>query len=455
MDLANKVGTTDAMTVVQTAIQMQQGTIPVSTMATVTALQQDPAILVTAHDTLTPSEYNRLCRGIRDHVHTACGRQWEDAALDRYERAVGYPVTQRNCELLTWPFVAAATAVSSATTNDVANGNDVATVVVPLRRPSRRTSPYAAPTTTTTTSTSVTHEKQEPPDQVNEEDIVPYFSIVGSVDGVREEMAPVAPKQNDPSTKPHDQNMDHDSIDTDDDDDEEWEMRHIIVECKHRMRRLCPVPPLYELIQTAIYCLMYEYQYADIVQVLRSSTSTTTTTLSATHIEEDHNTRKNDTTNQHDTTGIHNSITTTCSTDDATKTSNGNLANTERVDPVRLSASETNDATHGPTDDDDHVAISVYRLNVDDPILQHRANFYTTILPRLQRFTQAVYDWRHDDSQRYALLYAVLVGGTNGGSSSNDDHRDNTISAWKMIQEKCPWLPDDCIGMDTSRTRTV
>jgi hypothetical protein len=71
----------------------------------------------------------------------------------------------------------------------------------------------------------------------------------------------------------------------------------------------------------------------------------------------------------------------------------------------------------------------------------------------LQRFTQVVYDWRHDDSQRYALLYAVLVGGTNG-STSGDDHHDNTISAWKMIQEKCPWLPD-CVGMDTSRTPTV
>jgi hypothetical protein len=81
----------------------------------------------------------------------------------------------------------------------------------------------------------------------------PFFSIRGAVDGIREELAP----SGNPTLTPGSPG------------DDSWVLNRVIVECKHRMSRLQVSPPLYEQIQTTAYCLMYEVQDADIVQVLR------------------------------------------------------------------------------------------------------------------------------------------------------------------------------------------
>jgi hypothetical protein len=84
----------------------------------------------------------------------------------------------------------------------------------------------------------------------------PFFTIVGSVDGVRDELwcPPCAEGVKGASMF-----------------DEEWSLRQIIVECKHRMKRSFHAPPLYDQIQTTAYCLMYNVHDADIVQVIRNS----------------------------------------------------------------------------------------------------------------------------------------------------------------------------------------
>ena len=90
----------------------------------------------------------------------------------------------------------------------------------------------------------------------------PYFIIRGSVDGIRDELVP-APTIGSSSMDPPCGSPGDDS----------WMFRKVIVECKHRMNRLQPSPPLYEQIQAITYCFMYQVEDADLVQVLRKPVS--------------------------------------------------------------------------------------------------------------------------------------------------------------------------------------
>jgi len=56
---------------------------------------------------------------------------------------------------------------------------------------------------------------------------------------------------------------------SDEEDVERWSLRPIVVECKHRMTKARIPPPLYDQIQTCIYCLMYGVEQADLIQVVR------------------------------------------------------------------------------------------------------------------------------------------------------------------------------------------
>ena len=103
----------------------------------------------------------------------------------------------------------------------------------------------------------------------------PFFTIYGAVDGIRDELwcPPNVCTSNGEQTCAL---------------DEEWQLRQIIVECKHRMKHTFSSPPLYDQIQTTAYCLMYNVDHADIVQVVRmpkpprkvQKKSSTTETLS-------------------------------------------------------------------------------------------------------------------------------------------------------------------------------
>ncbi|KAL7560352.1 hypothetical protein ACA910_002764 [Epithemia clementina (nom. ined.)] len=148
----------------------------------------------------------------------------------------------------------------------------------------------------------------------------PFFYIVGSVDGIRDEWklrpksssassshvcsnkyandnehqhyqhaAPNISRRRDDhhdkvanevaSTDRNEQDgktMNNDDADDYDDGDDEWCLQSSVVEVKHRMYRLHKVaPPLYEQIQAVVYCLMYNVPQADLVQVLRRRRSNT------------------------------------------------------------------------------------------------------------------------------------------------------------------------------------
>jgi hypothetical protein len=132
--------------------------------------------------------------------------------------------------------------------------------------------------------------------------VPPFFYILGSVDGIRDELVAAAPGSSSSSSKKDSSsssdligsshgssNSNNDTINggtinaasvnrsaapldddgNDDDDDESWTVRPVIVECKHRMGSIHQPPPLHDQIQTVVYCLMYNVTEADIVQVSR------------------------------------------------------------------------------------------------------------------------------------------------------------------------------------------
>jgi hypothetical protein len=106
---------------------------------------------------------------------------------------------------------------------------------------------------------------------------------------------------------------------------------------------------------------------------------------------------------------------------------------------------------------------------VDDPILQHRTNFEMVLLPRLQRFTEWVYELRHNDDARYTLLHAVVAMSSSSTTAitttlnrmdndddteSNDDTKvglrnrnttttTTTDTAWEIVLNELTWLKDN------------
>jgi len=136
----------------------------------------------------------------------------------------------------------------------------------------------------------------------------PFFKITGAVDGIRDEVylekatitstcgesktkkcfeilkshgnAGIASPENilnadieilnNPDSTQNDKVKTEEIYDFSDEEDvERWSLRPIVVECKHRMTKARIPPPLYDQIQTCIYCLMYGVEQADLIQVVR------------------------------------------------------------------------------------------------------------------------------------------------------------------------------------------
>ena len=58
-----------------------------------------------------------------------------------------------------------------------------------------------------------------------------------------------------------------------DGDDDNWCLKPLLVEVKHRVGRLQVPPPFYDQLQACTYCLMLGVDAADLVQCVRSSRS--------------------------------------------------------------------------------------------------------------------------------------------------------------------------------------
>lgn len=211
-----------------------------------------------------------------------------------------------------------------------------------------------------------------------------FFKIVGAVDGIRDQIYMDSPaktkvipsksirSEQDERGEFSDEDMDqmiaeyrtpskekekmpsHANATVDDnefpDDECNITIRPIIVECKHRMRKAIIPPPLYDQIQTCLYCQMHETEEADLIQVVRNQ-----------NVETD-------------------------------------LKESARV----------ND-TIEDTDNDKHIEITISRISINDPIHNHKHHWTITLLPRLASFVDAVYNIRKDDTKRYRMLIALVA----------------------------------------------
>jgi hypothetical protein len=205
---------------------------------------------------------------------------------------------------------------------------------------------------------------------------LPFFSILGSVDGIREEI-----------------------ISLGETDDDSWVLESIVVEVKHRMRKVHPVPPLYEQVQAVAYALMYNLKSAEIVQVLRVKEASSRPKKVPKESENQKNTLD-------PWLGL-------LKPDDG-----GNNGSTKQQDDNEGAESSTSS-----------IGITVSKVKLDDPIMNHRTNWTNHVLPRLRSFVEAVYRIREDDHKRYRLLVSV--------SESPDSA---TADGWELLHDECPWL---------------
>jgi hypothetical protein len=397
LQLAAKAGDSTCLAL-QSALQVKKGSKKVESVETATKVKEK--VLEEAKKTgkLLPKELKVLQEGARSAVDTGYGTAHEDGALDLYEKQCGWPVEQRNAEIREWPFVRLEDAKPR-----LGQENDLSVeqpTVVPLEiassgfwKPSVGLDTEAqeepstsapkrqkvvdltdssdvclAPVDATASSTSsrscipiATETKR-----LTNPNPKPFFSIIGMVDGIRDELAP---------------STDKGSSETPSDDDS-WVFRKVIVECKHRMNRIHVVPPLYEQIQTTAYCLMHQINEADIVQVMRKEVRLVKSKAPVVPSEK------------------------------------VNPSEKKPPPPTRQEPSRKS------------ITISVSRISLDDPIMQHRTNWTQVVLPRLRSFVEAVFAIRSNDDKRYQLLIAL--------SGTTDD--DQLKKAWQILHDDCPWL---------------
>jgi hypothetical protein len=254
----------------------------------------------------------------------------------------------------------------------------------------------------------------------------PIFSILGSVDGIREELAP--------SLACH-----SGDVSSDFEDDDSWVVRKVIVECKHRMSRIYKSPPLFEQIQAVTYCLMFQVGEADIVQVLRTCPIERHEASRLTKRANDAGTDK--------TEELH-----------AEGDGREQSLSMPAAEPYQQGAST--DATAVPCNEssqDDknrhrtaklnscpqssYASISINRVSLNDPIMCHREHWAHCILPRLRSFCDAVYRVRSSDEKRYRMLMAVSEASLPNNTDSEADFAiDCQASPWQILFNECPWL---------------
>jgi hypothetical protein len=412
LQLAAKAGDSTRMAL-QSALQIKDGSKKVETVELAKTLKEKVLQEAMKTGKLDKKELKVLSEGARSAVDTGYGTAHEDGALDLYEKQCGWPVEQRNAEVREWPFVRLEDAKLGPDQESVTRVEQP--TVVPLETAS---SGFRKPTVAVESSnnteaqeepqTNATAKRQKVVDLTDESDVClppsdppmdaktafisscigipvatetersdnikPFFSIMGSVDGIRDELAPSTDKGSSESPS----------------DDDSWVFRKVIVECKHRMNRIHVVPPLYEQIQTTVYCLMHQIDEADIVQVMRKDRPVKPKARVEPKEAPPETLDK-------------------CGEEEA------NQSEKKPTPPASQESSKKS------------ITISVSRISLDDPVMQHRTNFTKVVLPRLRSFVEAVFAIRSNDDKRYQLLIAT-----------GDD--EQVKKAWQILHNECPWL---------------
>jgi hypothetical protein len=406
LQLAAKAGDSTRVAL-QSALQIKDGSKKVETVELAKTLKEKVLQEAMKTGKLDKKELKVLSEGARSAVDTGYGTAHEDGALDLYEKQCGWPVEQRNAEVREWPFVRledaklepgqenvtrveqptvvpletasqgfrrAKVELNAAADAQETNSAAKRQKVVDLTDESDASLPQVDPPKDATPSTTSSIGIPVATETERSDNVKPFFSIMGSVDGIRDELAPSSDKGSSESPS----------------DDDSWVFRKVIVECKHRMNRIHVVPPLYEQIQTTVYCLMHQIDEADIVQVMRKDRPVKPKALvkpkeaSTVTLEK-------------------------CGEEEARRSDKK---------PVPQTSQESSRKS---------ITISVSRISLDDPVMQHRTNWTQVVLPRLRSFVEAVFAIRSNDDKRYQLLIAT-----------GDD--DQGKKAWHILHNECPWL---------------
>ncbi len=269
----------------------------------------------------------------------------------------------------------------------------------------------------------------------------PFFIITGIVDGVRDELyhvpsVPTIEDENDFCLPSYDQHPKHMELKYSDDD--EWSLRKVIVECKHRVNRAFNPPPIYDQIQAVVYSFLYEVNESEIVQVVRSRNANGTMESVEGRRHEDNDSRLK----HHSICTNNNRISSRVnsnSNDRSSDTTPSRVLNkvgraTDKalnVENIVQSLSSSSRPSQGRTTSLSTVNITSFRVSLDDPVMKHRQNWYSTVLPRLRSFVDAIYNIRSDDDKRYRFLRAAALALSHGGDESE---------WWQFLHDECPWM---------------
>lgn len=442
---------------VQTAIDVSEGKTKLQSVDEIQSIQRRIQNNASQFGKLTMHQVDSLVEGSREKLSTGFGSAHEDDALDIYEKKVGCTVRERNEALMIWKFKRVEMSDSGVTARPLGearrrewgpqeqqmtstmlnyNNNNLEKenseskedgVDAKLEQEKKKMkkdddimgsididdddTTYTTSTTTTVPSFERNHEC--------------FFKIVGVVDGIRDEIyIDQVPSRNHDDITPAaimktPTNNIHNSGDNeiqsninntamksnhvdynfsdDDNNNEQWTLRPIIVECKHRMSQAQDPPPLYDQIQTCLYCHMYNVEEADLIQVVR---------------------RRNKSCTQHVKT-----------TDEREGKENDQPIESEMM----MKADNNGENVEGK-----NVQITITRISLNDPIHNHRHHWNRTLLPRLASFVDAVYSIRKDDGKRYRLLNALVQDQKR--IINNDD--EPNAEAWKVLEKEIPWLKD-------------
>jgi hypothetical protein len=421
--LAQKAGAA-AVSAVRDALCIKQGITVLHSVQAATAVKTNA--VNEAAKVLSKTELRLLKEGVRSAVDTGYGTAHEDDALDLYQKQTGWPVEERNAEVRDWPF-------------GLVDDESVGPTVAPLRpasafwRHDKR--PNVVKDVTDNIADACNFSMQSKDLDLAEPIIkglielvdteYPFFSIVGSVDGIREELAPTLTNINGTELA----------------DDDSWVLRKVIVECKHRMHRIQPTPPLYEQIQTVTYCLMYRVDDADIVQVLR--TQQEQARKGKRHRSPKETTEAPGKKQASLGSQIHGGVDACQNREGPGNELRSFTAQNVRALPEdrgtsKIDAGESYNDKRENAGAPPKVTIVVSRVSLDDPIMQHRQQWKSSILPRLRSFAEAVYSIRSDDGKRYRMLMAV------------SDVEDQS-GAWRMLFDECPWLKTSDTAFNNDR----
>eukprot|EP00584_Thalassiosira_punctigera_P014470 CAMPEP_0172569240 /NCGR_PEP_ID=MMETSP1067-20121228/122747_1 /TAXON_ID=265564 ORGANISM="Thalassiosira punctigera, Strain Tpunct2005C2" /NCGR_SAMPLE_ID=MMETSP1067 /ASSEMBLY_ACC=CAM_ASM_000444 /LENGTH=431 /DNA_ID=CAMNT_0013361023 /DNA_START=16 /DNA_END=1308 /DNA_ORIENTATION=+ len=377
---------------------------------------------------LSKKQVESLVEASRGHISTGFGTCHEDEALDVYEKQMGCSVRERNEALMEWRFMRIMDVDSDLGVTALPMGEAKRRVWERLDAQvlddDKREGPQEVKQADETKSEPI--EIDDDGDDNVENDVAgnadsssktneseaencaglassmtpvsstPFFRIVGAVDGVRDELymdssrspAPrteaSVPPNNSTSTASaesagtlknvsNEQNDNTSEFNFSNDEEDQWSLRPIIVECKHRMREAKVPPPLYDQIQTCLYCHMYNVEEADLIQVVR---------------------RKRE----------------------------GKEKENEAPD-----SNEADGKSGSTVSTKEDIKITTTRVSLNDPIHNHNHHWRATLLPRIASFVDAVYSVRKDDGKRYRLLMAFVQSQQEESENGSEDE------TWKLL----------------------